>query len=97
LNPGPFAASSSSLIAILIAKTRRLLIQVNVPNHRAGVFHKVNDCHGRAMHVDLKDRHSIMAIYPFELFESDAAQNSTAAAIWSLNRASPRKALDRYA
>ena len=32
------------------------------------------------MHADLKDRHSIMAIYPFELFEADAAQNSTAAA-----------------
>jgi hypothetical protein len=32
------------------------------------------------MHVILKDRHSIIGIYPFELFESDAAQNSTAAA-----------------
>jgi hypothetical protein len=31
------------------------------------------------MHVDLKDRHSIMAIYPFEVFEADAAQNSAAA------------------
>ena len=32
------------------------------------------------MHAELKDRHSIMAIYPFELFEAEAAQNSTAAA-----------------
>jgi hypothetical protein len=32
------------------------------------------------MHAILKDRRSITAIYPFELFEADAAQNSTAAA-----------------
>jgi hypothetical protein len=31
------------------------------------------------MYADPRDRHSIMAIYPFELFETDAAQNSTAA------------------
>ena len=32
------------------------------------------------MHADPNDRQSIMTLYPFELFEMDAAQNSTAAA-----------------
>ncbi len=30
------------------------------------------------MHVDAKDRQAIMAIYPFEIFEADAAENSEA-------------------
>ena len=32
------------------------------------------------MHADPNDRQSIITLYPFELFEMDAAQNSTAAA-----------------
>ena len=48
---------------------------IAAPNHRGPSSHS----RGRAMNANVRDRHSIMAIYTLERFEMDADRNSMAA------------------